>query len=211
MLLTQALGLPITQSQVDFVIPDIDEDRRLCIDPFLLYKSKDPQLRALHERLVQVFNTAFAHFRAGGRAEMDRLIELHREHSKVAPEVEAAWLHHRFTQIHPFQDGNGRVARCLATLVFIRAGYFPLVIRDTAEERTRYLDASEAADRGDVQSLVSAFAASQRRVFVQALGLSRQVLDTARAEQEVTAVRDRLLAREKARRAEWEKAKAGAG
>ena len=144
-------------------------------------------------------------------SEMDRLIELHREHSKVAPEVEAAWLHHRFTQIHPFQDGNGRVARCLATLVFIRAGYFPLVIRDTAEERTRYLDASEAADRGDLEPLVSAFAASQRRVFVQALGLSRQVLDTARAEQEVTAVRDRLLAREKARRAEWEKAKAGAG
>jgi len=22
------------------------------------------------------------------------------------PEIEAAWLHHRFTQIHPFQDGN---------------------------------------------------------------------------------------------------------
>ena len=30
----------------------------------------------------------------------------------VCPEVEAAWLHHRFTQIHPFEDGNGRVARC---------------------------------------------------------------------------------------------------
>lgn len=144
-------------------------------------------------------------------SEMDRLVELHREHSKVAPEVEAAWLHHRFTQIHPFQDGNGRVARCLATLVFIRAGYFPLVIRDTVEERTRYLDASETADRGDLAPLVSAFAASQRRAFVQALGISKQVLDSARAEQEVTAVRDRLVQREKARRAEWEKAKASAG
>ena len=37
-------------------------------------------------------------------AEMDRLIEFHFEHLKkdVSPEVEVAWLHHRFTQIHPF-------------------------------------------------------------------------------------------------------------
>lgn len=47
---------------------------------------------------------------------------------EVSPEVEAAWLHHRFTQIHPFQDGNGRIARLLASLVFIKAGWFPLVV-----------------------------------------------------------------------------------
>jgi len=144
-------------------------------------------------------------------SEMDRLIALHREHLHVPPEVEAAWLHHRFTQIHPFQDANGRVARCLATLVFIRAGYFPLVIRDTEDEKTRYLDALEAADGGDLAPLVSAFAASQRRVFVQALGVSKQVLDSMRAEQEVSAVRDRLVQRERTRRAEWEKAKTHAG
>ena len=34
----------------------------------------------------------------------------------------AAWLHHRFTQIHPYRDGNGRVARALTTLVLLRAG-----------------------------------------------------------------------------------------
>ena len=37
---------------------------------------------------------------------------------RTAREIEATWLHHRFTQIHPFQDGNGRVARALASLVF---------------------------------------------------------------------------------------------
>ena len=41
----------------------------------------------------------------------------------VPLEVEAAWLHHRFTQIHPFEDGNGRVARALASLVFIPDGF----------------------------------------------------------------------------------------
>jgi Fic family protein len=60
-------------------------------------------------------------------SEMDRLVALHHEHMKegVAPEVEAAWLHHRFTQIHPFQDGNGRVVRALASLVLIQARWFP--------------------------------------------------------------------------------------
>ena len=44
--------------------------------------------------------------------EMEKLVGFHKEHERlgVPPEVEAAWLHHRFTQIHPFQDGNGRVA-----------------------------------------------------------------------------------------------------
>ena len=46
----------------------------------------------------------------------------------VPVEVEAAWLHHRFTQIHPYQDGNGRVARALASLLFIKAGWFPVVV-----------------------------------------------------------------------------------
>lgn len=140
-------------------------------------------------------------------AEMDRLIEFHASHASVPPEVEAAWLHHRFTQIHPFQDGNGRVARCLATLVFIRAGWFPLVIRDTRQERERYLDALAAADHGDDAPLVSVFAASQKRAFVQALGISGQVLRLTRAEQVVAATRDLLAEREKARRAEWERAK----
>jgi Fic family protein len=140
-------------------------------------------------------------------AEIERLVELNASHSGVPPEVEAAWLHHRFTQIHPFQDGNGRVARCLATLVFIRAGYFPLVIRDTREERTRYLDALGDADRGNLEPLIAVFAASQRRAFVQALGISGQVLRLTHAEQVVIATRDRLAQRESARRTEWEKAK----
>ncbi|MDI9408496.1 MAG: Fic family protein [Candidatus Pacebacteria bacterium] len=60
------------------------------------------------------------------------------------PIVVAAWLHHRFTQIHPFQDGNGRVVRALVTLVLIRAGLTPFTV--TSEQRADYLDALEAAD-----------------------------------------------------------------
>ena len=74
-------------------------------------------------------------------SEMDRLIELHRRHLtvNVPAAVEAAWLHHRFTQIHPFQDGNGRVARALASLVLIRVGLFPLVVNRDVSDQTHCL------------------------------------------------------------------------
>src|SRR5262249_30807162 len=90
-------------------------------------------------------------------SEMDRLLVMHREHERCAVpvEVEAAWLHHRFTQIHPYQDGNGRVGRSVASLVFLKEGWFPVVV--TREDRTRYIDALEVADGGDLRSLVAFF------------------------------------------------------
>ena len=102
-------------------------------------------------------------------SEMDRLLAMHREHRErmVPPEVEAAWLHHRFAQIHPFQDGNGRVARALATLVTIRAGWFPLVVTDAG--RADYIDALEVADGGDLGPLVRLFSRIQRRAFEGAI------------------------------------------
>ncbi|MCP3959764.1 MAG: Fic family protein [bacterium] len=140
-------------------------------------------------------------------SEMDRLLELHHSHQEVAPEVESAWLHHRFTQIHPFQDGNGRVARALATLVLIKAGWFPLVIRDLEAERLRYLDALEAADHGDLGSVVDVVAATQRKAFVQALGISGQVLRQTRVEHVIKAAREQLSRRSREQRDHWETAK----
>ncbi len=109
-------------------------------------------------------------------SEMDRLVELHELHlaDGVAPEVEAAWLHHRFSQIHPFQDGNGRVSRALASLVLIRAGLFPLVV--TRDDKNKYLDALEAGDKGDLKPLVDLFAALQRTQFRKATALSENIL-----------------------------------
>lgn len=87
-------------------------------------------------------------------AEMDRLVAFSEAHKQmgVLPEVEAAWLHHRFTQIHPFQDGNGRVARALASLILIRGGLFPMVV--PREERSLYIEMLERADAGDLRPLV---------------------------------------------------------
>ncbi len=106
------------------------------------------------------------------QTEMERLVNMHFGHVKqqVTPEIKAAWLHHRFTQIHPFQDGNGRVARALASLVFIQAGWFPLVI--TRNVRDEYIGALEAADKGNLSNLVHLFTKLQKKVFTNALRLS---------------------------------------
>ena len=102
-------------------------------------------------------------------SEMDRLVEMHLAHEAagVSPDVSAAWLHHRFTQIHPFQDGNGRVARSLASLVFLRAGWFLLSV--TRDERGAYLDALERADSGEDGKLFRFFAELQKGWFNKAI------------------------------------------
>ena len=136
-------------------------------------------------------------------AEMDRLLELHDAHrsQKVAPEVEAAWLHHRFVQIHPFTDGNGRVARALATLIFIRSGWLPLVVRD--RRRGEYIDALECADGGDLKPLVAFFSSLQRRELVHALGIAREVERSHRVEARLQSIGRRLAMRRGALEKEW--------
>lgn len=48
-----------------------------------------------------------------------------------------ATAHLIFGQIHPFWDGNGRIARLIANLILLRAGFVPLVI--TATRRLDYI------------------------------------------------------------------------
>jgi hypothetical protein len=52
--------------------------------------------------------------------------------------VAYARLHLGFVHIHPFWDGNGRMARLLANLPVLRAGYLPVVIE--VKDRKRYID-----------------------------------------------------------------------
>ncbi|MBI2920507.1 MAG: Fic family protein [Planctomycetes bacterium] len=103
-------------------------------------------------------------------SEMDRLLQLHQQQRAdgVPAEVRAAWLHHRFTQIHPFQDGNGRIARSLASLEFLHEGWFPLLVR--RDMRGEYIAALEIADAGDLGPLSRMFAALQIEVFNKSTG-----------------------------------------
>lgn len=69
------------------------------------------------------------------------------------PVVQAAYAHYAFVRIHPFADGNGRVARALASLFLYRAPGVPLVV--FADQKNLYLDALEAADEGRPDAFVA--------------------------------------------------------
>jgi Fic family protein len=136
-------------------------------------------------------------------AEMDRLIHRHEEHVRreIPPEVEAAWLHHRFTQIHPFQDGNGRVARAIASLIFIKANWFPLVVR--SDEKAKYLDELEQADFGNLGSLVAWFTSVQKSLFVMAMDSALRAKPPRSIDAAVDAARDVLVGVGKIIPKEW--------
>ncbi|TIX93546.1 Fic family protein [Rhizobium sp. P44RR-XXIV] len=123
------------------------------------------------------------------QSEMDRLISLHAQHvsAGVPTEVQASWLHHRFTQIHPFQDGNGRVARAIASLVLVKDGLFPLVV--TRDDKPNYLDTLEAADNGNLKPLISLTAKLQITQFRKATAISEAIL----AEDDVQAALGGLI------------------
>jgi Fic family protein len=91
------------------------------------------------------------------QSEMQRLVELYDKYELdgVHPVTLAAWLHHRFVQIHPFADGNGRVARALVLLVLQKHKFAPLVV--DRFHREKYLAALDAANEGDLGALVRLF------------------------------------------------------
>lgn len=64
-----------------------------------------------------------------------------------------AKLHHDFVLIHPFDDGNGRVARLLVNYVLMRSGCLPLIV--PTGEKEDYLTALRLADAGELSALMT--------------------------------------------------------
>ena len=69
------------------------------------------------------------------------------EMGKYHPVEFAAILHKRFVFIHPFKDGNGRVARLLMNTALIQNGYLPALIPPIL--RSEYISLLEKAHTND--------------------------------------------------------------
>lgn len=54
---------------------------------------------------------------------MSKLVEWYNEDAKTNSLIKAAIFVYEFLSIHPFQDGNGRLSRLLATLLLLKGGY----------------------------------------------------------------------------------------
>ena len=97
----------------------------------LFYQQIDAE-KAGHYRNVKVYISGSRYAVAAVSkipAEMQKLVKWYNDNEKKLHPVElAATLHQRFVFIHPFVDGNGRVARLLMNLALLRNGYTIAII-----------------------------------------------------------------------------------
>ena len=63
---------------------------------------------------------------------------------KQSPVELAALFHYRYIRIHPFEDGNGRIARLLMNFILCRHDYPMIVVR--SRKKNEYLEALHQAD-----------------------------------------------------------------
>ena len=62
----------------------------------------------------------------------------------LSPVELAALFHYRYIRIHPFEDGNGRIARLLVNYILTRHDYPMIVVR--SRKKSEYLEALHQAD-----------------------------------------------------------------
>lgn len=106
--------------------------------------------------------------------EIDNLIEIYNSlaDKEINAIILATWVHHAFTKIHPFQDGNGRIARLLASLILIKNGLLPFTVK--RNDKAKYINALELADKNIPQDLVSFFAQEQKKSIELALNFKSE-------------------------------------
>lgn len=87
-------------------------------------------------------------------AEMKSFLDWFNTHSPIDPVLKAGIAHFWFVTIHPFDDGNGRIARAIGDMALARADgtqerYYSLSAQ-IEEERKDYYFELESAQRGDL-------------------------------------------------------------
>ena len=78
---------------------------------------------------------------------MTDLVDWYNEEEKLgrlSPVELAGLFHYRYIRIHPFEDGNGRIARLMVNFILSRHGYPMVVVR--SRNKQYYLEALHQAD-----------------------------------------------------------------
>jgi len=101
-------------------------------------------LEKIHYEAVEVENV---------KPEMDKFIYWINENSPIDPVLKSAIAHLWFVTIHPFDDGNGRIARAISDMLLARSDgssqRFYSMSNQILKERKKYYSALEKTQHGD--------------------------------------------------------------
>jgi len=86
--------------------------------------------------------------------EVSRFLKWFQENETIDPVFKAGIAHFWFVTIHPFEDGNGRIARAIAELALARADgvadRFYSMSTQIEKDRKQYYDSLESSQRGGI-------------------------------------------------------------
>jgi Fic family protein len=120
------------------------------------------------------------------RGEMKKFLDWFEKESSTDLVLEAGVAHLWFVTIHPFEDGNGRIARAIADMVLARSECSPQrfysMSAQIREERRAYYEILESTQKGDldITRWLEWFLACLGRAFDRAETILAAVLSKAR-------------------------------
>ena len=97
---------------------------------------------------------------------LEKLCEWYEKHKrKYPPLLLAALVHNQFENIHPFQDGNGRVGRLLLNYVLLKHSYPPINIY--LKDRMKYYKILEIFEKtGDIKPTLRFLISEYRKQYL---------------------------------------------
>ena len=120
------------------------------------------------------------------RGEMKKFLDWFEKENSTDPVLKAGIAHLWFVSIHPFEDGNGRIARAIADMVLARSERSPQRFYSMSAqirlERKAYYEILEATQKGelDITRWLEWFLACLGRAFDHAETILAAVLSKAR-------------------------------
>ncbi len=131
--------------EMDAVTPDGQPTKRLIV--LGEYKS---QPNHVETKTGEMFFFAEPHETPAQMGDLMAWYRAELEKKELHPVLIASTFHYRFVRIHPFDDGNGRMARLLMNLILMQAGYVPLVIKFESKEEEYFPALVEADTTNDL-------------------------------------------------------------
>ena len=126
---------------------------------------------------------------------IDELVAQLADDSDAVPTVRGAMAHLNLVMVHPFRDGNGRMARCLQTLVLAREGIlapeFSSIEEYLGRNTARYYEMLAEVGQGRWKPSYDARAWIRfclEAHFIQASSVLRRIKESGRVSEEIDAL-----------------------